>query len=51
MMPKLFACMAMQKKGMPVDRPQVNLIIAADGDTCIEVLQTIYNFIQGPAYE
>ncbi len=41
----------MQKKGIIIDRPQVNAVIAAEGDACIEVLQTIYNFIQSPAYE
>ena len=36
---------------MSVERAQVNAIISAEGDVCIEVLQTIYNWIQGPEYE
>ncbi|GAX80322.1 hypothetical protein CEUSTIGMA_g7760.t1 [Chlamydomonas eustigma] len=40
-----------RRKGINIDRPQVNAVIAAEGDVCIEVLQTIYNFIQSPSYE
>jgi hypothetical protein len=50
----LFICSVfyeMQRKGINVDRHQVNAVIAADGDVCIEVLQTIYTFIQSPNYE
>eukprot|EP00195_Chlamydomonas_chlamydogama_P013528 CAMPEP_0202890600 /NCGR_PEP_ID=MMETSP1392-20130828/946_1 /ASSEMBLY_ACC=CAM_ASM_000868 /TAXON_ID=225041 /ORGANISM="Chlamydomonas chlamydogama, Strain SAG 11-48b" /LENGTH=647 /DNA_ID=CAMNT_0049574201 /DNA_START=144 /DNA_END=2087 /DNA_ORIENTATION=+ len=40
-----------KKKRIPVERSQIDAVIAAEGDAAVEVLQAIYNFIHSPSYE
>ena len=41
----------MQRKRIPIDRGQIEAVIAADGDAAVEVLQAIFTFIHSPSYE
>lgn len=41
----------MQRKRIPVERGQIEAVMAAEGDAALEVLQTIFTFIHSPSYE
>jgi hypothetical protein len=40
-----------QKKRFPVDRRQIEAVMAADTDAAVEVLQAVYSYIHSQAYE
>eukprot|EP00198_Chlamydomonas_reinhardtii_P009932 XP_001699269.1 predicted protein [Chlamydomonas reinhardtii] len=40
-----------KRKRIPIDRGQIEAVIAADGDAAVEVLQAIFTFIHSPSYD
>ncbi|GIL57286.1 hypothetical protein Vafri_12544 [Volvox africanus] len=40
-----------KRKRIPIERSQIEAVMAAEGDVAVEVLQAIFNFIHSPSYE